>query len=171
VPSFSSFDEIKNLSKTCPHSLHFIILIGIAHLSSLLFHFDSDFGERIHVTIKEEIRKGKGLCVIFLCPSVREYFSRRITMNKKHVEGKKKGDVLIYALSTCGWCSKVKQYLTRMGVAYDYIDVDELRGSEKEEVMSEVKQFNPQCSFPTIRINDTCIVGFKEDKIKEALGE
>ncbi len=92
-------------------------------------------------------------------------------MNKKHVEGTKKGDVLIYALTTCVWCGKVKQFLTRMGVAYDYIDVDELRGSEKEEVMNEVKQFNPQCSFPTIRINDKCIVGFKEDKIKEALGE
>jgi len=64
VPSFSSLDEMKNLSKTCPHSLHFIILIGIAHLSSFLFQIDADFGERIHVTVKEEVEKGMGLSVL-----------------------------------------------------------------------------------------------------------
>jgi glutaredoxin-like protein NrdH len=97
---------------------------------------------------------------------------RRSIMKKIHVEGKKKkGNILVYALSTCVWCGKVKQYLDKMEIAYDFIDVDELRGEEKQTVMDEVKKHNPQCSFPTVVINDTCVIGFKEDKIKEALGE
>ena len=36
--------------------------------------------------------------------------------------------------------------------------------------MEELKKWNPRCSFPTIVINDSkCIVGFKEDDIKEAV--
>jgi len=29
---------------------------------------------------------------------------------------------------------------------------------------------NPRCSFPTIKINEKVIVGYKEKEIKEALG-
>ncbi len=27
-------------------------------------------------------------------------------MSMQHVEGENKGDVVLYALSTCGWCKK-----------------------------------------------------------------
>jgi hypothetical protein len=44
------------------------------------------------------------------------------------------------------------------------------RLEDSTEAMSELKKWNPKCSFPTIVINDKkCIVGFKEDEIKEAL--
>lgn len=90
-------------------------------------------------------------------------------MKRIHVEGKDKGNILIYALSTCGWCNKTKKFLNELGVGYDYIDVDALQGEEKEKVRDEVRRYNPQCSFPTVRINDTCIIGYKEDEIKKAL--
>lgn len=90
-------------------------------------------------------------------------------MEKKHVAGDKKGDVLLYALSTCVWCRKVKDLLNTLKVEYDYIDVDEVPRDEKEKLMDEVRKHNPQCSFPTLVVNDGCIIGFKEDKIKEAL--
>jgi len=89
--------------------------------------------------------------------------------NFTHVDGDEKGQVLLYALSTCHWCRKTKDYLNEMGVAYDYIDVDALEGAEKEETKDEVKKWNPKCSFPTLVINNECIVGFDQEKIKGAL--
>jgi glutaredoxin len=93
-------------------------------------------------------------------------------MNAEHVDGENKGKIMLYALSTCSWCKKTKEFLTELGVGYDYIFVDYLEGNEKDETMDEVKKWNPRCSFPTLVINDeVCIVGFKPDEIKEALGK
>ena len=90
-------------------------------------------------------------------------------MAVNHVEGVCKAKILVYALSTCVWCKKAKQLLGELGVAYDFLDVDSLAGEEKQNVMSDLRKFNPQCSFPTILINDKCIAGFKESEIKAAL--
>ena len=87
-----------------------------------------------------------------------------------HIEGEKKGDVMLYALSTCGWCKKTKGLLDDMGVEYDYVDVDLLKEDERKEALAQIKTHNPKCSFPTMVIdNDRCIVGFKEDETREAL--
>ena len=92
-------------------------------------------------------------------------------MDVKHVEGKNHGKVILYALSTCGWCKKTKTFLNELGVEYSYVDVDLVPGVEEEDVAEEVARWNPRRSFPTIVINDeTCIVGFQPDKIKETLG-
>ena len=89
----------------------------------------------------------------------------------KHINGKNKGKILLYALSTCIWCKKTKDLLNSIGVEYSYIFVDLLDESDKEHVLNDIRKWNPPCSFPTIVINNKeCIVGFKEDKIKEALG-
>ncbi len=92
-------------------------------------------------------------------------------MTVNHVAGKKKGKVMLYALSTCGWCAKTKGLLNELGVEYDYIDVDLLKGEEQSAVIKEVMKYNPACNFPTLVINaKKCIVGFKEEEIREALG-
>lgn len=92
-------------------------------------------------------------------------------MKFEHVKGKNKGKIRLYALSTCVWCKKTKELLNKLGVEYSYIFVDLLDGPEKDDTMEDVKKWNPRCSFPTLVINDKdCIVGFKEDEIKEALG-
>jgi glutaredoxin-like protein NrdH len=87
-----------------------------------------------------------------------------------HVKGtKKKGVVLLYALSTCGWCAKTKELLTSMGVDFSYLYVDLLPRPEMEKVFLEVKRFNPQCTFPTTVIDGKkAIVGFREEQLKEA---
>jgi glutaredoxin-like protein NrdH len=91
-------------------------------------------------------------------------------MDTEHVDGKDKGKVMLYALSTCGWCKKTKELLNELGVAYDFAYVDLLRGREQDDAIKEIKQFNPACSFPTLVIDEKkCIVGFKEDDIREAL--
>lgn len=88
----------------------------------------------------------------------------------KHVDGKNKGKINLYALSTCIWCRKVKDLLNTLGVAYDYTDVDTLEGDQRQKTVDEIKKWNPACSFPTLVINNKkCIVGYNETEIKEAL--
>ncbi|PNX51082.1 MAG: NrdH-redoxin [Thermoplasmata archaeon M8B2D] len=88
----------------------------------------------------------------------------------EHVEGENKGKIMLYALSTCGWCRKTKELLNELGVEYEYVYVDLLEDEDKDTAMDEVKKWNPRLSFPTLVIDDKCIVGFKEDEIREVLG-
>ncbi len=91
-------------------------------------------------------------------------------MDIKHVDGKDKGKVFLYALSTCGWCKKTKAFLNEQGVEYSYVDVDLVPAEEQDKVIAEIRRWNPSRSFPTIVIDDgTCIVGFQPDQIKEFL--
>lgn len=78
--------------------------------------------------------------------------------------------VKLYSLSTCSHCKSTKKLLNDCTVWYEFVDVDLLEGDERQAILEDVKKFNPKCSFPTIIIGDTVIVGFKEEKIKEALG-
>jgi len=88
----------------------------------------------------------------------------------EHVSGKNAGKLMLYALSTCIWCRKTKQLLTDLGVEYDYLFVDLLQDQEKEQTIALIEKWNPDCSFPTLVINDSkCIVGFKEKEIREVL--
>ncbi|UCF49927.1 MAG: glutaredoxin family protein [Thermoplasmatales archaeon] len=93
-------------------------------------------------------------------------------MKIEHVDGENRGKILLYALSTCGWCRKTKEFLSKLGVEYSYIYVDLVDDSEKDKVIKEVRKFNPRNSYPTIVINDKeCIVGYNEDEIREVLGK
>jgi glutaredoxin-like protein NrdH len=88
----------------------------------------------------------------------------------EHVNGKKKGKVMLYALSTCGWCARTKDLLRELGVEFSYIYVDLLEDKEQDDIMNEVEKWNPKGSFPTLVINDRKgIVGFRDDEIREAL--
>ena len=92
-------------------------------------------------------------------------------MDVKHVAGKKKGKVMLYALSTCGWCKRTKALLEELGVEYDFSDVDQLKGEEQAEALKKIKKFNTTGNFPTLIIdNKRCIIGYQESDIREALG-
>ena len=77
--------------------------------------------------------------------------------------------VKIFTLSTCGHCRNAKKFLTDCGVVYDCVEVDKLTGEERQVILEEVRSVNPSCSFPTIVIGEVVIVGFREDKLREAL--
>ena len=79
-------------------------------------------------------------------------------------------EVKIYTLSTCGHCKQTKKLLNDCKVEYNCVDVDLLGADERQPVLEDIKKVNPKCSFPTILIGETVIVGHHEDKIKEALG-
>ena len=78
--------------------------------------------------------------------------------------------VKLYSLSTCSHCKSTKRLLDECNVQYDVTDVDLLQGEERTAILEDVKSLNPKCSFPTIKIGDKVIIGYKENEIKEALG-
>jgi glutaredoxin len=91
-------------------------------------------------------------------------------MEMNRIDGKDRGDVALFTLSTCIWCKKTKALLQEMAVSYRFVDVDLLESTQREKALEELKRFNPLCSFPSLVVNNsTCIVGFDEKKIKEAL--
>jgi glutaredoxin-like protein NrdH len=91
-------------------------------------------------------------------------------MSVNHVTGTKKRNVMLYALSTCGWCKKTRELLEDLGVEYDFTYVDLLRGEEQKSTLREIEKVNPDGNFPTIIIDGKkCIVGYKESEIREAL--
>jgi len=78
--------------------------------------------------------------------------------------------VKVYSLSTCSHCKATKKFLNDCQIQYEFTDVDKLEGEERTAILDDVRKWNPKCSFPTVIIGDTVIVGHKEDEIKEALG-
>ncbi len=79
-------------------------------------------------------------------------------------------EIFLYTISTCSHCKDTKRFLTENNISYDYIDVDMLDREIKKDIMEEVKKLNPRVTFPTIKIGETVIIGFKKNDIKEALG-
>ncbi|MCF8032388.1 MAG: glutaredoxin family protein [Desulfarculaceae bacterium] len=78
--------------------------------------------------------------------------------------------VKLYALSTCSHCRNTRKFLDDNNVSYDVVEVDLCPLDERQQVIDEVKKYNPACSFPTLLIGDKVIVGYREQEIKEALG-
>jgi len=92
-------------------------------------------------------------------------------MKLEHVDGQEKGDVLLFALSTCGWCKKTRLLLEEIGVAYNYVYVDLTEGEERNEIIENLKKWNTSLSFPTLVLNnEKSIVGFDKNTILEELG-
>lgn len=81
----------------------------------------------------------------------------------------KKPKIKLYTLSTCSHCMRTKRFFKDHELEMEFVDVDLLTGAERERVMDEVRKLNPDCSFPTICIEDSVIVGFNEEKLKKAL--
>lgn len=78
---------------------------------------------------------------------------------------------VFYGLSTCVWCKRTRRFLENQGVAFDYTYVDLVPAQEREEVVAQVRRWNPRASFPTIVVDDSkCIVGYRPEEIKEVLG-
>ncbi len=76
----------------------------------------------------------------------------------------------LYTLSTCVHCKEAKRFLKERGIEYEYVDVDKLNGRERDEVREEVMKISGGLGFPTIVVGKKVIVGFYEDKLREALG-
>lgn len=91
---------------------------------------------------------------------------------KGHIVGEHANHhVVLYALSTCIWCRKTRQFLEEEQVDFDYVYVDLLEGEERQRAEQEVRRWNAAKSFPTVIIDDSeCVVGYKPEMLRERLG-
>ncbi len=78
--------------------------------------------------------------------------------------------VKLYSLSTCIHCKDAKNFFNQCKINADCVDVDKLSMEQRKKLLQEIKQINPECTFPTIVIGNKVIVGFKKDELKEILG-
>jgi glutaredoxin-like protein NrdH len=92
-------------------------------------------------------------------------------LNAVTVPGDKKDHkVLVYALSTCAWCKRTKQFLKDRKVHYEYLDVDLADAKDQREIENELRKWNCR-AFPAVLIDGKrLVVGFKENELKEVLG-
>ena len=79
--------------------------------------------------------------------------------------------VKVYALSTCPWCKKTKILLDGKGINYEAVDLDLLQGEKQKEALEQVDRLTSNRSFPLLEIGDTVIQGYKEEEIREVLGD
>lgn len=87
------------------------------------------------------------------------------------VPGKnKKHRVLMYALSTCGWCKRAKKLLKDNEIEYEYIDVDLCPIEEVRRIKEDILNRGDIITYPTIIVDDKVLIsGFREDKLKKVL--
>jgi glutaredoxin len=78
-------------------------------------------------------------------------------------------EVLVYALSTCPWCRKTKQWFDDSKIAYEAVDVDKLPDEEQDATADKVYELSGGRRFPVVVINGEVIVGFSPDKFLEHL--
>lgn len=93
-------------------------------------------------------------------------------MNAVRVSGKNnEHKILLYALSTCAWCKRVKDFLKDGDVEFEYVDVDHASSEEREEIRKDILSRGGRISYPTIIIDDKIVItGFHADELREALG-
>ncbi|MFX0113617.1 MAG: glutaredoxin family protein [Candidatus Hodarchaeota archaeon] len=71
-------------------------------------------------------------------------------------------EIFMFAISTCQWCKKGKQWLEERGYAYTYLDIDKLEFEVKEELKSNLRKvFETRLTFPFLIVDRTqCHPGF-----------
>jgi glutaredoxin len=78
-------------------------------------------------------------------------------------------EVLVYALSTCPWCRKTKQWFADSNVSFEFVDVDTLPADEQDSAAEKAYQLSGGRRFPVVVINGEVIVGHNPDKFLEHL--
>lgn len=87
------------------------------------------------------------------------------------VDGEDRGEVVLYTLSSCVWCGKVKDLLNGLGVRYRYVDTDLLAQPDQDEVVSLLDSITEEWGFPVLLLhNKYMLSGYKEKATRKLLG-
>lgn len=70
-------------------------------------------------------------------------------------------EVFVYALSTCPWCRKTKQWFDDSRIEYEAVDVDKLSGDEQDAAADKAYELSGGRRFPVVVINGEVVVGYK----------
>ncbi|HME54488.1 MAG TPA: glutaredoxin family protein [Candidatus Lokiarchaeia archaeon] len=87
-------------------------------------------------------------------------------------EGENNGhQVMIFALSTCGFCKACLRFLRENSVAFKYVYYDLLDPDTKDGVKKELtEKYKERIMFPFVIIDEeNIVVGFKDDELKKKL--
>ena len=92
-------------------------------------------------------------------------------MQTTKVEGNnRKHKVLLYAISTCGWCRRAKNTLKEMDVEYEYVDVDLCSREDREQIRQDILSRGGRLAYPTIIIdNKKLLTGPSKEELREVL--
>lgn len=78
-------------------------------------------------------------------------------------------DVVLFALSTCGFCRRALKFLRDNSIAFRFVYVDHLPIDVKNEVKSELRQkYDQRVVYPFMILDGKEVTaGFREDEWKE----
>ena len=77
---------------------------------------------------------------------------------------------VLFALSTCPRCTRMKQFLRERGVRAVVVDVDLLAPAERQTQLGFLRQVNPAVSMPTLVVGEYAVLGEDYDGALQALG-
>ena len=81
-----------------------------------------------------------------------------------------KHKVLLYTLSTCGWCKLAKKFCRDNDIEFEYIDIDLCSQEDREKVRQDVLRRGGRITYPTVIIDDEILIsGFHKDRMTEVL--
>ena len=78
-------------------------------------------------------------------------------------------EIIVYALSTCPWCRKTKQWFADSKIEFEAVDVDTLPDDQQDEAADKAYELSGGRRFPVVVINGEVIVGFNPEKFLEHL--
>jgi glutaredoxin len=78
-------------------------------------------------------------------------------------------EVFLYALSTCPWCRKAKQWFADTGVPFEFVDVDQLPRAEQDAAAEKAYQLSGGRRYPVAVINGEVVTGFNVERYLELL--
>lgn len=87
------------------------------------------------------------------------------------VEGKnRKHKVLLYTISTCGWCKRAKQTLKDLNVEYEYVDIDLCSIEDKEKIRKDILSRGGRLAYPTVVVDSKILLtGPSKEELREVL--
>jgi glutaredoxin len=79
-------------------------------------------------------------------------------------------DVVVYALSTCPWCKRAREWFTAQQVACEFINIDELPDQEGDAAADKAHELSGSHAFPVVVIDGSVVVGFRPERYADLLG-
>ena len=92
-------------------------------------------------------------------------------MKTVKVSGKNnKHKVLMYSISTCGWCNRAKKFLKDNNFEFEFVDIDQCNLEDKRKIIKDIQSRGGTLAYPTLIIdNEILLTGAPQDKLREIL--
>ncbi|MEK6775678.1 MAG: ferredoxin-thioredoxin reductase catalytic domain-containing protein [bacterium] len=78
--------------------------------------------------------------------------------------------VFIYTNFSCQACRRLKEFLRRHDVSFDYVDIDRLSGEDRDVQKEKAHRLSGGWDIPVVQVGAEVRVGFDPDWLAEALG-